>query len=131
MYTFPPIPPILMLLLLMMLQLLQHPIFQITCTVTGDLNRNSTHCLSLLGLYNIVTFNTRLHSKLDHLFVNCKGIFKAPKRAPLSTSDHNIRCALPCIYSHTHTVFTSPFQLLRQMFLALFMASTLVSPLML
>ncbi len=29
----------------------------------GDFNRASTHSLSLLGLYNIVTFNTRLDSK--------------------------------------------------------------------
>ncbi len=62
----------------------------------------STHSLSLLGLQNIVTYNTRLHSKLDHLFVNCKDIFKARKSVPLSTSDHNIICTLPCIYSHTN-----------------------------
>ncbi len=48
------------------------------------------------------TFNTRLHAKLGHLFVNCKDIFKARKRAPLSTSDHNIICARPCIYSLTN-----------------------------
>ncbi len=71
-------------------------------SLAQDFNRASTHSLSLLGLQNIVTFNTRLHSKLDHLFVNCKDMFKARKRAPLSTSDHNIICALPCIYSHTN-----------------------------
>ncbi len=61
----------------------------------GDFNRASTHSVSLLGLYNIVTFNTRLYSKLDHLFVNCEDTFKARKRAPPSASDHNIICALP------------------------------------
>ncbi len=70
--------------------------------VGGDFNRASTHSLSLLGLQNIVTFNTRLHSELDHFFVNCKDIFKARKLVPLSTSDHNIICAIPCIYSHTN-----------------------------
>ncbi len=70
--------------------------------VGGDFNRASTHSLTLFGLQNIVTFYTRLHSKLDHLFVKCKDIFKARKRAPLSTSDHYIIYALPCVYPHTN-----------------------------
>ncbi len=85
--------------------------------VGGAFNRASIHSLTLFGLQNIVTFDTRL--KLDHLFGNYKDIFKARKRAPLSTSDHNIICALPSIYSHTnrcrfirlsfHTVHSLPF----------------------
>ncbi len=47
--------------------------------VRGDFNRASTHSLSLLGLQH----NKRLHSKVDHWFVNLKDIFKARKRAPL------------------------------------------------
>ncbi len=66
--------------------------------VGADFNHASIHSLILLGLQNIVTFNTRL----NHLFVNCKDIFKARKCAPLSSSDHNIICALPCIHSHTN-----------------------------
>ncbi len=68
--------------------------------VGGAFNRASIHNLTLFGLQNIVTFNTQL--KLDHLFGNYKDIFKAHNRAPLSTSDHNIICALPCSYSHTN-----------------------------
>ncbi len=56
----------------------------------------------LLACKTIVTFNTRLHPKLDHVFVNCKYIFKAHKRAPPSTSDHNTTYAPPCIHSHTN-----------------------------
>ncbi len=68
--------------------------------VGGAFNRASIHSLTLFGLQNIFSFNTRL--KLDHFIGNYKNIFKARKRARLSTSDHNIICALPCIYSHTN-----------------------------
>ncbi len=83
--------------------------------VGGDLNRVSPHSLSLLGLQNNVTYNTRLHSKLDHLFANCKDIFKARKHAPLSTSDHNtvrllthVRCKPTHFFFHSF-IATMPY----------------------
>ncbi len=67
------------------------------------------------GFQNIVPFNTRLQSKLDHLFVNCKDIFKARKRARLSTADYNVICAstLTPTTGNIYTVFIPYRQLTK------------------
>ncbi len=62
--------------------------------ICGDLNDASTRSLTLLVLQSIVTFNTQLTSKLDHLFDDRKDIFKAYEHAPHYYSDTNTICAL-------------------------------------
>jgi len=66
--------------------------------VCGDFNQATTRPLAVFGLCDIVNFPTRLDNRLDHLFVSNASYYHAKKRAPLSTSDHNIIVALPKTY---------------------------------
>lgn len=70
--------------------------------VCGDLNRSSTHSLSLLGFTDHVQTPTRANSQLDHLFVNVNSAYSIKIKAPLSSSDHNVILAMPKIYSKSY-----------------------------
>jgi len=82
--------------------------FTIICV---DFNRFNLQPVRWLGLTNVVSFSTRGHAALDHIFVSDSSCYAAKKRITLSSCDHHVLVALPRI----HTKFNRrSFQMVQQ-----------------
>jgi hypothetical protein len=79
-----------------------HDISDSLFIVAGDLNRINLKPFLLSGLHDIVSQPTRNSVQLDHILINHPESFRSLVRAPLSTADHSIVCALPTVYSPSH-----------------------------